>query len=208
MNIESFNRELAKKIAIANSNEKHGELHKAINTWISITEMTLKASKDPNIDSTYRNMLIKKTEQILQHIKELKVRLAIPKPIQESNMIIESNTNQKQEKNSIEKKSTEPKKHEESENPNNQGTPEGFLEIKASNEFKIITPHEELDKNILKDAKKVYKLDSDENIIENQDNDKIIIEQSNDNKKKICFACGTENPPHSKKCKSCNTDLV
>jgi len=208
MNIESFNRDLAKKIAAANSHEKHNELKKAIDTWIAVTEMTLNASKDPSIDGTYRNMLIKKTEQIFNHIKQLKVKIAIPKPEQEINDFQRSSSTLNRETTNLKKKSIEVKNNEVIKNPENEKIPEGFLEIKASDEFKILTPHEKLDQNLLKDAKKVYRLDDNKNEVENQDADHIIIEPSKDKKKKICFACGSENASNAIKCKSCNTELV
>ena len=208
MNIESFNRDLSKKIASANIHEKHDELKKAINAWISITEMTLNASKDPNIDSTYRNMLIKKTEQIFNHIKQLKVKIALPKPDREINSFQDSSSNLEQAKMILEKERIGSKNQEARENNENGKIPEGFLEVKASDEFKILTPHEKLDQNVLKDAKKVYKLDDDNDESESHNSDKIIIEPSKDNKKKICFACGSENAPNAIKCKNCNTDLV
>ncbi len=207
MNIESFNRELSKKIAVANSHEKRDELHDAINAWISISEMTLNVSKDPNIDNIYRRMLISKTEQILKHIKDLKVKLAIPNRVRKEEEVQDMIYVQENQ-NKI--KSNENTTHKVGENPKNKGIPEGILEIKPSNDFMILTPHEELDKEILKEAKKIYKLDNDESESnrEDQDNDSIIIEQPEDETKKICFACGTENTPNTKKCKSCNTELV
>ena len=208
MNIESFNRGLAKKIASANSHEKNGELKKAIDTWISITEMTLNASKDPNIDSTYRNMLIKKTEQIFNHIKQLKVKIAIPKSNPETETFQGLNNNVNQAKSNLQKEEIEQKTQDVIKNSKNENIPKGFLEIKASDEFKILTPHEELDQNLLKDAKKIYKLDNDQKNEDNQDSDKIIIEPSKDKKKRICFACGSENASNATKCKNCNTDLV
>ncbi|MFX1276259.1 MAG: hypothetical protein ACFFBP_02570 [Promethearchaeota archaeon] len=208
MDIESFNRELAKKVAIANSHEKNDELKKAIDAWIVITEMTLKASKDPKIESTYRTMLINKTEQIVQHIKELKVKLVIPKPVPEIELPQVPIDDQVLDDQDIDKESPSSKTHKIVEDSDIKGMPEGFLEIKASNDFKILTPHRELNGELIKDARKIYKLDSEESESENKVDDKISLKRSGDDNNKICFACGTENPPNAKTCKSCKIDLA
>ena len=217
MDIESFNRELAKKVGIANSLEKNNDIKTAIKAWILVTEMTLRASKEPRIDNTYRNMLIKKTEQIVSHIKQLKVKLALPKP--------SSNKIQPEEEFKVEEvlpsvpdhvpeaisepesrdEVISPEKKEVVIDPKLKDIPEGFVEIKASEDFEILTPHEKLDIERFKDAGKVTVLDEDGG--ENTIDEKIIIEQPEEGGKLICFACGHENPPNSKYCKSCKTDL-
>ncbi|MCK4687784.1 MAG: hypothetical protein KAT66_06625, partial [Candidatus Lokiarchaeota archaeon] len=72
MDISKFNKELGTKIAIAKSLEKSNEITAAIKLWVEISEMTLRFSKSQNLDFSFKNMLIKKTEGLIQHIKNLK----------------------------------------------------------------------------------------------------------------------------------------
>ena len=78
MDISKFNQELAYKVARATGFEKNKRIKEAIQEWIEITEMVIKISKLPKLDFSFRSMLIEKTEQIINHIKELKQRSSIP----------------------------------------------------------------------------------------------------------------------------------
>lgn len=77
MNVSKFNDLLKKKIRAAKNYEELNDREKAIETWIKVSELTLKQSKNPNIDHSYRNYLIQKTRQIIDYIKRLKTRSRI-----------------------------------------------------------------------------------------------------------------------------------
>jgi len=167
MDIPKFNKELKTKVSIANSFERQNNLQDAVKTWIEITEMTIRASKSPRLDASYRNMLIKKTQEIIEHIKRLKFKIAEPKrkeiiieKIIPSNEIIEeqepsattieveslsheitdiNSSHQEHLKNKI-TDLNEIKIIEDSEFEN---MPIGIKEVEASKEFKIITPHDD-----------------------------------------------------------------
>jgi len=72
MNVSQFNQALSTLINKAKLAENHNNLDDAIKGWVKVSEFALKASKNPKFDSTYRKMLMDKTEGIIQHIKELK----------------------------------------------------------------------------------------------------------------------------------------
>lgn len=86
MDITKFNKKLAEKVAKANAYEKNNRIQDAIDTWVEISEMALNASKTPNLDFSYRSMIIKKAQQIIEHIKELKAK--IKKSIEPSTSLI------------------------------------------------------------------------------------------------------------------------
>ncbi len=206
MDIQAFNKELAKKITIANGYEKRNEFEAAVSSWIAVTDMVLAASKSPGIESDYRNMLIKKTQQIVTHIKQLKVKLSLPR-VEES---------QVSSINIVPEASQEPIVVEESEPEQDSDLmsdittlPDGFLEITPTKNFKILTPHEEIDASLADEAKKAVILDNDNEggNSHSSPSDDIVIEQPDDGSALICFACGTENSPSSKICKSCKTKL-
>ena len=75
MNIANFNKELSYKVAKANGLEKHNKIQEATDLWFEITEMTLRMSKTPNLNFSYKSMLIDKTKQMIEHIKNLKQKL-------------------------------------------------------------------------------------------------------------------------------------
>ncbi|MBA7542338.1 hypothetical protein ES705_34659 [subsurface metagenome] len=87
MDITKFNKKLAEKVAKANAYEKNNRIQDAIDTWVEISEMALNASKTPNLDFSYRSMIIKKAQQIIEHIKELKAK--IKKSIEPSTSLID-----------------------------------------------------------------------------------------------------------------------
>ena len=71
MDITKFNKTLKSKVALAKSYEKNDEINLAIKLWLEITEITLNFSKSQSIDTVYKNMLITRTKNILDHIKNL-----------------------------------------------------------------------------------------------------------------------------------------
>ncbi|MHA1804602.1 MAG: hypothetical protein ACTSU4_08715, partial [Promethearchaeota archaeon] len=74
MDVARFNKILKDKIATAKRLENHGELQDAIKRWLEISELALQASKRSDIEFKFKAMLIKKTEQIIDHVKDLKLK--------------------------------------------------------------------------------------------------------------------------------------
>jgi len=230
MDITKFNKNLAEKVAKANAYEKNNRIQDAIDTWVEISEMALNASKTPNLDFSYRSMIIKKAQQIIEHIKELKAK--IKKSIEPSTSLIDDafdeelfqesdsseeiiyeETEQKSPKaastskeinnNDIPKKDNETKFVEDSDFKN---LPKGFKEIEASEDFEIVTPH---DKDYIE---KIIKQDIDMSIFKHgkqnpQPQQHIELEQPKDDKEIVCFACGTISPSNTKICPNCGTEL-
>ncbi len=230
MDITKFNKNLAEKVAKANAYEKNNRIQDAIDTWVDISEMALNASKTPNLDFSYRSMIIKKAQQIIEHIRELKAK--IQKSIEPSSSLMDDvfdeellhesdsfeeniyeETEQKSPKNTstskeinykeIPKKDKEIKIVEDSEFKN---LPKGFKEIEVSQDFEIVTPHDE------DYVEKIMKQDIDMSIFKHdkqnsQPQQHIELEQPKDDKKIVCFACGTISPFNTKICPSCGTEL-
>ncbi len=222
MDIKKFNKVLSTKIAKAKSFERNGDLEIAIELWIEISDLTLKASKQPEIDFTYRHMLISKTEQIIDHVKELKN----PKkevPIVENEIVQdelielpevkdginpeEVNSNQievEDFKEDLSQKGNEmvKTKHKIIEDSEVKNIPNGIKEIEPSKDFKIITPH---DPNYVEKIEKLSK-EVDMNAYKKpkgnaSSQDKILGD------KRICFACGAILPPKAEICTECGTKL-
>ena len=230
MDITKFNKNLAEKVAKANGYEKNNRIQDAIDIWVEISEMALNASKTPNLDFSYRSMIIKKAQQIIEHIKELKAKIQkrtepstsfIDDVIDEelfhesdsSEEIIYEEREQKPLKptsiskeinnNEIPKKDKEIKFVEDSDFKN---LPKGIKEIEASEDFKIITPH---DKDYVE---KIMKQDIDMSIFNydkqnSQPQQHIELEQPKDNKEIVCFACGTISPFKTKTCPNCGIKI-
>ena len=230
MDITKFNKKLAEKVAKANAYEKNNRIQDAIDTWVEISEMALNASKTPNLDFSYRSMIIKKAQQIIEHIKELKAK--IKKSIEPSTSLIDdafdeelfqesdsseeiiyeemeqkspkaASTSKEINNNDIPKKDNEIKFVEDSDFKN---LPKGFKEIEASEDFEIVTPH---DKDYVE---KIIKQDIDMSIFKHdkqnsQPQQHIELEQPKDDKKIVCFACGTISPSNTKICPNCGTEL-
>ncbi|MFX1298246.1 MAG: hypothetical protein ACFFD2_25750, partial [Promethearchaeota archaeon] len=76
MDIAKFNKELGYRVAKATGFENNNKINEAIDEWVEISEMVIRASKTPNLEFSYRTMLIEKTKQIIEHIKSLKLNLA------------------------------------------------------------------------------------------------------------------------------------
>ncbi|GAI86419.1 unnamed protein product [marine sediment metagenome] len=230
MDITKFNKNLAEKVAKANAFEKNNRIQDAIDSWVEISEMALKASKTPNLDFSYRSMIIKRAQQIIEHIKELKTKIKksiepsislIDDAIDEelfpesdsSEEIIYEESEQKPPKaestskeinhKDIPKKDNEIKFIKDSDLKN---LPKGFKEIEASEDFKIVTPH---DKDYVE---KITKQDIDMSIFKHdkqnsQPQQHIEIEQPKDDKENVCFACGTISPSNTTICPNCGTEL-
>ena len=220
MDIAQFNKELSYKVAKANGLEKHNNLKEAILIWVDISEMALKMSKTPNLDFSYKSMLMEKTEQIINHIKDLKLRLSSSKEIIP---VIKENTVSKREYLDVEEEMTKEgsgtKESAQSKLPNKideasiikdsdiKNLPIGFKEVKASQDFKIITPHNEDYVNEM--LKKEVNMDIfSANKAKDKPSSRIEFERPKNKDKIICFACGTEIPSNSRKCPNCGTELV
>ena len=228
MDITKFNKKLGKKISRANTLEKSNDFEGAIRVWLEISEMTLSFSKNPKLDPTYRNMLMKRTKGIFEHVKSLKMGMAkeeIPveeiEPIEEltqeesTSEVVKSEDLTSLKVESEELQSSEPvdtsqtKVIEESEFKN---LPEGFKEIETLEEFKIITPHDVdyVKKTLSKvgnmDTFKVQKEEKPESTSA-QMQQKFDFEQPKDGENIICFACGASLPPNTKFCTRCGTSL-
>ncbi|NHJ23917.1 MAG: zinc ribbon domain-containing protein [Candidatus Lokiarchaeota archaeon] len=219
MDIAKFNKELSYKVAKANGLEKNNKLNEAIEIWLNVSEMALKMSKTPNLEFSYKSMLMEKTEQIIAHIKDLKSRLSgqkevklISKGLSSSKIEYIDEDEDIQESHPIAKQAPVTKDSkinpeidiiEESDIKN---LPIGFKEIKPKKDFKIVTPHDE---NYVKDMlKKEVDMDifKHSNTEENS-SQRVEFEQPVDKNKIICFACGTEIPSKSNKCPNCGTNL-
>ncbi len=230
MDITKFNKKLAEKVAKANAYEKNNRIQDAIDTWVEISEMALNASKTPNLDFSYRSMIIKKAQQIIEHIKELKAK--IKKSIEPSTSLIDdafdeelfqesdsseeiiyeemeqkspkaASTSKEINNNDIPKKDNEIKFVEDSDFKN---LPKGFKEIEASEDFEIVTPHDKdyVEKIIKQDINmSIFKHDKQNS----QPQQHIELEQPKDDKKIVCFACGTISPSNTKICPNCGTEL-
>jgi ribosomal protein L40E len=72
MNVAQLNKALTNLINKAKLAENHDNIDDAIDGWVKVSELALRASKNPNFSTSYRRMLMNRTEGILQHIKELK----------------------------------------------------------------------------------------------------------------------------------------
>ncbi len=230
MDITKFNKKLAEKVAKANAYEKNNRIQDAIDSWVEISEMALNASKTPNLDSSYRSMIIKKAQQIIEHIKELKA--TIQKSIEPSSLLIDdafdeelfhesdsseniiyeevehkppkaTSTSKEINNKEIPKKDNEVKIVESTEFKN---LPKGFKEIEASEDFKIVAPH---DKDYVE---KIIKQDIDMSIFKHDKQNSlpqqhIELEQPKDDKEIVCFACGEKMDSNTKICPSCGTEL-
>ena len=221
MDIAKFNQELSYKVAKANGLEKHKRFQEAIDLWLDISEMALNASKTPKIAVYYKSMLIEKTKQIINHIKDLKSKLYEQKgrtqPLRQD-LIAPSQTSEDTPmedliEDQIELKQSEPPDSSNDiddtvviENSDIQNLPIGFKEIRAPEDFTIITPH---DKDHIK---KILSQDHDMSVFTHDDKeikaqDQTEPEKPLDKKKIICFACGSEIPANSKVCSICGTNL-
>ena len=159
MDITQFNKELGKRIAIAKTYEIKGDIQAAIQQWVEISEMALNFSKSPKIDPMFKNMIINRTRGIFIHIKELKAGQLKEevyrddlkyleeelKPEISPEMVLGEDTI-RQEEHVIQDSELNPPVNTESkiiEDSEFKELPKGFKEIQPSEDFTIITPHDE-----------------------------------------------------------------
>ncbi len=223
MDVAKFNQELSYKVAKANGLEKHKRFQEAIDLWLDISEMALNASKTPKIEVYYKSMLIEKTKQIINHIKDLKSKLYDQKGRAQAlreELIASSRTSEVRPKEEIFKDepsdgstfSTEIETPRDISDPkiikssDIENLPIGFEEIEAPEDFKIITPHDQ------DYVKKMISQDHDMSVFTHDDKEvKAPVhpepDPPSDKTKVICFACGSEIPANSKVCPTCGTNL-
>ncbi len=228
MDITKFNKELGKKVAMAKSLENRKEIEAAIKLWLEISEMTLNFSKSRNLKASFKNMLINRTKGIFEHIKQLKGDKSKEEVFREE---IEAQEELRPELSSYEMhqdKSTisdegevQIKKPEENVDLNNmkviedsefKNIPDGFKEVKASDGFKIITPH---DKDFVQE--RLSQIEKSEISTQKQEQiprqnsssnqDRFEFDQPEDRKIMICFACGAEIAGNKKICPNCGAKI-
>ncbi len=208
MNVARFNKELSTIIAKAKSFEKYENFESAIKLWIEVSEMTLNASKNPSLDASFRRMLITRTEQIIEHIRDLKSPKKVPiveqaiEPLEKST---ETNTDPvKSEDSTINELGITESSGVKDDNWFNKvetaKSPEEFEEITPSSDFKILTPH---DPNHVEKMKKLSE-EMDMSVLKKQDNKQT---DHNVGDKIVCFACGALLPAKTSVCNECGTKL-
>ncbi|MFX1357120.1 MAG: hypothetical protein ACFFA8_07520 [Promethearchaeota archaeon] len=212
MDIAKFNKELSYRVAKANGFEKNNKIPEAISEWVAISEMVLAATKDPKLEFSFRSMLIERTKGIINHIKNLKLKIEVPK-IQEISEredyleeedLLESKETPIDKSVLVEEKSLNKQEIKAIDKSEFKNLPKGFKEIKPSDEFEIITPH---DKDYVK---KLISKDVDMSIFKHEDqntNPKLELNQPSNGKTIFCFACGEELPILTKICPKCGTTL-
>ncbi len=216
MDIAKFNKELGYRVAKATGFENNNKINEAIDEWVEISEMVIRASKTPNLEFSYRGMLIEKTKQIIEHIKSLKLKLVGERKMEIiekfsdlqgegeiSDEIVEKGINSTEfeiaspteEEGEYEFPKKEPNVIKNSKFKN---LPKGFKEIKPSEDFEIITPHNgDYVKRIISEDKK------DVNVSKHS-------REGNKSKDSIsgkCFACGEKIKEGTKICPQCGTIL-
>ncbi|MBY9004714.1 MAG: zinc ribbon domain-containing protein [Candidatus Lokiarchaeota archaeon] len=222
MDISKFNKELGYRVAKAQGLEKNKKIEEAIKEWLGISDLVLNVTKTPNLNFSYKSMLIEKMTQIMDHIKMLKAQIYVPKtePIKLEEEIEEEDeelltlTPDEKEKylldpnlGATKPKTEKPKVVDDSEFNN---IPKGFKEIEAPKDFKIITPHDEdFIKNILKmDVDTSHFKKEEQEVTPQELNTSVTpFEPSKDVTSEFCFACGTEVSLNQEKCPSCGTKL-
>ena len=214
MDIAKFNQELSYKISKANGLEKHQKIQEAVDLWLEICDMTLRVSKTPNLEFSYKSMLIDKTKQMINHIKNLKQKLISQRRVAQRTEPTQSETKVTPLSKSVSENSTESETFSTQddieevkvvEDGDIENLPIGFKEIETTEDFKIITPHDK--DHIEKILKDDHSLDfSKQGKNELPPPKRIEPDPAIDESNIICFACGSEIPK-SKKCPTCGTDL-
>jgi len=223
MDITKFNTQLGAKIAKAKSSEKNGDKESAIKQWIEISEMTLNFSKSPELDFSFRNMLISRTEQIFQHIKDLKSpkkkkelivaepkvgEILVPK-VEPSETITQKTSTSKNLKSTSQVAPSSSKNNKKKgiadddwmDKIDFKSPSKGIVEINAPKEFKIITPHDP------EYVEKMKKLSDETDISGLKREEKPDNEKSIETEKKFCEHCGAILSPNVKECKECGTKI-
>jgi hypothetical protein len=228
MDITQFNKELGTKIAVAKRFEKKGDIQAAIQEWVEISEMAINFSKSPKLDASFKNMIITRTQGIFVHIRELKAG-QLQEEVYETNLksleeepkpkispektisedIITQDVQIKENTTVNPTVSRESKIIEDSEF---KDIPKGFKEIQPSEDYTIITPHDEdfvkKQKAIAEQSdylKSIKQEPSEEDI---KPSERIDLKQPKDGKSLICFACGYDkNALNAIVCKNCGTEL-
>lgn len=230
MDIAKFNKELSYKVAKANGLEKIHKYQEAVDLWLEISEMTLGVSKTPNLKFSYKSMLIDKTKQMIEHIKNLKQKLISQRRIVqhiEQTPFHQSPVSELKAKPTISETRVKSVPDSTSELSGESETiitkddikevkvvkssdiknlPIGFTEIETTEDFKIISPH---DKDYVK---KILSQDHNMDVFKQEEKDlplpkKIEPYPPSDKSNIICFACGSELPANSKVCPTCGTNL-
>jgi len=226
MDISSFNKELGIKIAQAKGLERNDDVKAAIKLWLEISEMAIRFSKSRNLDASFKNMIINRTQGIFTHIKNLKASQVKEESLieeiktQEVIPLVESPLEQGtykpthfSEPEVLEKNTTvsPPTTNEISDDSESKILPNGFKELKTSEEFRIITPHDEnyVKKHLSEGNINISNLKkdvmSDEMLPPGEE--RFEFDESKDGNNLICFACGYENPLSLKICKNCGISL-
>ncbi len=73
--IVTFNEKLKDLIDKAKGYDNLKNYKKSIKAWIEISEFCLQFMKNPKMDTTYKNMLVKKIRNIINHVKSLKLKM-------------------------------------------------------------------------------------------------------------------------------------
>ncbi|MHA1192903.1 MAG: hypothetical protein ACTSP9_11490 [Promethearchaeota archaeon] len=215
MDISKFNKELGYRVAKAQGFEKNNKIQEAIEEWLGISDLVLNVTKTPNLNFSYKSMLIEKMKQIMEHVKMLKAQIYVPKTepivLQEEISTEEGITLKQDEKENYlldpSLGTTKPKVIDDNEFKN---IPKGFKEIEAPKDFKIIAPHDEDFVN------KILNMDHDMSVFKHEgpeiasqkiEDSRTPFESSKNGKSEFCFACGTEVKPNQEKCPICGTKL-
>jgi len=275
MDLSDFNKHLKTLVNRARREEARKNVENAKDAWIEVAEFTIKFYKHTKLEPSFRNMLINKTEGIIQHVKNLDKKLRMSQTLSDlereqeaESQSLEGDTSVRQTSNEIlseemtetkapaqpaidKPQSTfteggqaqktkiskeqisspdqetpepesadlpsvpsqapkeEPEVIEDSEFKN---IPQGFKEIKASRDFEVVTPYdkEEIEKRLsVNHDMSIFKYDDEEVYSEGEDSQQQEkeIKKPDKNQAIICFACGEKNPPGTKKCKNCGTEL-
>ena len=207
MDITRFNQELAGKVAKAKRFERQNDIKRAIESWLEISEMAINFSKNPRIESTFRNMLISKTEQIFQHIRDLKTpkkKVVIKEEFKLPEVISTEIISPVDDTPISSSEDVEPKGLADDnwmDMVDFKEAPGGVVEIEPPKDFKIATPH---DPNYIEKIKKA----SEENHMGGlMQREKPKIKNVDNGTKVFCFACGAEIQSGAKICSECGTQL-
>jgi hypothetical protein len=78
MDLSTFNKKLKQLVNKARKEESRENFEDAKDAWIDVAEFTIHFYKHTKLEPSFRNMLINKTEGIIQHVKDLdkKIRMS------------------------------------------------------------------------------------------------------------------------------------